>query len=63
MINPSIKMTCIYCGGPNVMRDAWAVWNIDTQKWELGNVFDHAECADCESETQINESPVEEDAA
>jgi hypothetical protein len=45
------------------MRDAWAVWNIDTQKWELGNVFDHAECADCESETQINESPVEEDAA
>lgn len=53
-----LRMVCANCGGTNVMRDAWAVWNEDAQDWELGNVFDHAHCDDCGGETSIEEEEV-----
>ena len=51
----AVKMVCGTCGGENVMRDAWAVWDVATQQWELGNVFDHAHCDDCDGETRVKE--------
>lgn len=50
-----MKMICANCGGENVMRDAWAVWDIDAQDWTLGNVFDQGYCDDCEGEASIEE--------
>ena len=41
---------CRYCGSANVMRDAWAVWNVTIQDWELGTAFDNSLCGDCEAE-------------
>lgn len=38
----SLLMRCRRCHSPNVMRDAWAVWNAATQEWELGPIFDHS---------------------
>lgn len=43
---------CRHCGSANVMRDAWAVWNTDTQSWELGASFDHSLCGNCDAETK-----------
>lgn len=61
-----LKMTCAKCGSENVMRDAYAVWNFDTQDWELGAVFDQGYCDDCartgNSETDIDEADAEEDS-
>lgn len=41
---------CRHCGSANVMRDAWAVWNVEAQSWELGAAFDNSLCGDCEAE-------------
>lgn len=54
-----IKMVCGKCGGENVMCDAWAVWNTDSQEWELGAMFDYGHCDDCDGETKIEEEPMQ----
>ena len=47
MADKGVKiMVCATCGGENVKRDAWAVWSVPDQIWELeGEPFDHAYCA------------------
>lgn len=55
-----LQMTCAHCGGVNVVRDAWASWDIDKQDWVLENIFDYTYCTDCENETSINETEIEE---
>jgi len=50
-----IVMVCEKCGSPNIVRDAWANWSVETQEWVLGNTFDHCECEDCEGETHVSE--------
>lgn len=53
-----VLMRCSRCHSPNVMRDAWAVWNAATQEWELGPIFDHSACDDCGAEECIEEIEV-----
>jgi len=53
-----VAMQCKTCGSNDVRRDAWAVWNVATQQWELGEVFDHEHCQTCEGETTITKIPV-----
>lgn len=53
-----IEMICARCGGDNVMRDAWAVWDATAQEWSLGAVFDYGYCDDCERETTIEERSI-----
>ena len=49
-------LVCATCGGENVKRDAWAVWSVPDQIWELeGEPFDHAYCGDCDSECRVEE--------
>lgn len=43
-----VKMVCGNCGSQNVMRDAWAVWDVANQEWVLGAVFDYTYCDDCD---------------
>ena len=50
-----VQMICETCGSNNVMHDAWAVWDVEAQRWELGATFDYAHCETCESETHIVE--------
>jgi len=50
-------MICAKCGSDDVMHDAWAVWDIENQMWELGPTFDHAHCGECDGETTIKEVP------
>lgn len=60
MTTPKIKIVCSHCGGENVMRDAYAAWNPETQQWELGNVFDQGYCEDCGGEATLDELPLED---
>jgi len=53
-----IKIVCSQCGSDDVRRDAWACWNVDTQEWELGEVFDQGFCAACDGEASLDEEPV-----
>ena len=50
-----IDIICRDCGGNNVCRDAWAVWDIDEQDWVLGAVFDDGHCDDCECGARLEE--------
>jgi hypothetical protein len=55
-----LEMKCSYCGGTNVLLDAWAEWDVDKQEWTLQNIFHNAFCEDCEGETSIEECVIEE---
>ena len=57
---PKIKIVCAHCGSENVMRDAWAEWDIAKQEWVLQNVFDQGFCADCDSEESLDEIEIGE---
>ena len=55
---PKLQMVCDDCGTTDVMRDAWAVWDVETQNWVLGAVFDYGHCDRCGRETNIEERPL-----
>jgi hypothetical protein len=46
-------MTCSHCHSENVVRDAWAQWDNEKQKWRLFDIFPESFCRDCEGETNI----------
>lgn len=53
--NLKVQMVCAHCGSSDVMRDAWAEWDVETQDWVLGTIFDHAHCNDCDGKTTLSE--------
>lgn len=61
MTDKPIQIYCSHCKGTNVMRDAWAEWNVELQQWELGNVFDAGFCEDCDGEARLEERPARPD--
>jgi hypothetical protein len=50
-----IRIHCRDCGSENVGRDAWALWDVREQDWQVGPVFDHAYCFDCDKEARLVE--------
>lgn len=48
---------CGTCGSDKVVRDAWAVWNVEAQDWELQQVFVDAFCHACEQACGLNWKP------
>ncbi len=38
---------CSGCGSRDVVRDAWAQWNLAMRDWELKTVFDEFNCDGC----------------
>jgi hypothetical protein len=56
---PKVRMVCEDCGSEEVSRDAWADWNVKTQDWELGAVFDYAYCHRCQGDARIEKGPLE----
>lgn len=44
-----IRKVCQECGSTEVVKDAWAEWDEETQEWVLQNVFDMGYCQNCES--------------
>ena len=54
----SIKILCGTCGGDNVMRDAYAEWDVGAQDWILKNVFDQGYCDDCGGEASLTEEEI-----
>ncbi len=52
------QMVCGTCGSDDVVRDAWAEWDVDEQRWVLRTEFDEAYCVSCDAATKIEEKPV-----
>jgi hypothetical protein len=53
----AVTMICARCGSDNVVKDAYARWNVTHQKWELSAVFDASFCEACDGEeTRLKEA-------
>jgi hypothetical protein len=51
MSNPKTKPVCPQCGSDDMVADACASWNSDTQEWELISTYDSTTCQSCDNET------------
>jgi hypothetical protein len=52
-----IRVICGNCGGEDVLRDAWAIWDRASQCWELRVTLDAGFCHDCDAEVALAEMP------
>lgn len=41
------RPSCANCGSFQVLRDAFAVWDMDAQDWKLQEVMDDLTCTAC----------------
>lgn len=48
-----VRKVCKECGSDNVVKDAWASWDEETQMYVLEDFFDYEFCKDCDGETTI----------
>ena len=54
-----VRMVCSHCASEEVVADAYAEWDVDSQGWEIAQTFDKgAYCARCDGETRIEERPL-----
>ncbi len=53
------KLICTTCGGENVRVDAYALWNVERQDYELVATYDKgASCEDCDGECRSEFVPI-----
>jgi hypothetical protein len=57
-MSETVRMVCSRCGSEEVVADAYAEWNVDSQAWEIVQTFDKgAYRTKCDGETRIEEQP------
>lgn len=44
------KPICTHCGSPDIICDAYAEWDSETQSWVLASTYDDTHCRDCDGE-------------
>lgn len=42
-----IKMCCPECRSEKIACEAFAVWNVDTQEWEMASTHEQVWCSEC----------------
>ena len=52
-----IIKVCGECGSENVFHDAVFLWDLMSQRWVLGELFNYAFCKDCDDECSIEDKP------
>jgi hypothetical protein len=55
-----IRIVCRDCRSEDVVRDAWAEWDVEDQRWVLRDTYDHAYCNTCGDETKLEEVEIDE---
>lgn len=61
MPRPKVKMVCERCGSQEVVADAYAVWDVESQSWELQSTFDKGSyCSNCDGECRIKSVTITE---
>lgn len=58
MSKKKVKIVCRDCGSEDVVRDAWAEWDVENQEWVLQDYFDAAYCNNCEGECKLEEKEI-----
>ncbi len=57
---PHVELRCDDCGGDNIERQFWCVWNVEDQRWVIDTPDDAEEdyCADCGERVQTTEQNI-----
>jgi hypothetical protein len=55
---PKITIVCKHCESDNVMRDAYAMWSVEEQRWTLAATYDVTWCVDCDGESTLIEKEI-----
>ena len=55
MSEEKIKYVCNDCGSDDIRKDAWGIWDIEIQGWELDTTYDNYHCENCEGECGVTE--------
>jgi len=51
-----VDWVCEHCGSNDVLVDAYAEWNVDTQQWEIHSTFNKGSyCRECDGECRLTE--------
>lgn len=59
----TIDYFCKICGSRDVRIDAWAAWDVENQRWELAETYQHAHCQECEGSTTLRKHIITETMA
>ena len=43
---------CASCGSADILRDAYACWDVDTQEWVLHSCYDEYRCEACGAQSK-----------
>jgi hypothetical protein len=46
------KPCCSNCGSVDILRDAYACWDVDTQQWVLHSCYDEYRCETCDTQSK-----------
>ncbi len=46
------KPRCTSCGSADILRDAYACWDVDTQQWVLHSCYDLFRCETCDAQSK-----------
>lgn len=49
---------CKQCNSHNILHDAWAQWNSDTNAFELASVYEDKKCGDCDAKYKYLEPTI-----
>jgi hypothetical protein len=49
----NIQYICKHCGSSEVVFDAYAQWNPESQDFEIYNTFDDSWCQECEGANTV----------
>lgn len=50
MGSPRVKLLCPECGAEDVVLDAYAAWDVETQDWVLHSTYEEKRCNTCGAE-------------
>lgn len=51
---PKLTLICERCGSDNVLVDAWARWDYETQAYVLASTQEYEWCEHCDGETHTH---------
>jgi ribosomal protein S27AE len=55
-----VKIICGRCGSEEVLKDAYAEWDVKSQSWVLHSTYDDNRCGHCDYDgNDFQEVPVE----
>lgn len=50
-----VAIVCSTCGSENILVDAWAEWDVESQSWVVAETFKTAVCGACNGECSVSE--------